>query len=85
MPELGNKAHQPDCVYYKREKEDRRFKRKVKEFKGEEDKAEVKEEGGGMKKAKRDSNGKKAGMAKLVTGINGLSAPAAWAGFYTPT
>lgn len=30
VPELGNKAHQPECVYYKREKEDRRFQRKVK-------------------------------------------------------
>lgn len=30
MPQLGNNAHQPDCTYFKREKEDRRFARRVK-------------------------------------------------------
>ena len=30
MVELGNKAHKPECVYFKREKEDRRFVRKKK-------------------------------------------------------
>lgn len=37
VPELGNKAHQPYCTYYKREKEDRRFKRKVKSEVADED------------------------------------------------
>jgi len=30
---LGNKAHQPDCVYFSREKEDPRFERKKKSAK----------------------------------------------------
>jgi len=69
VPDLGNKAHAPDCVYYKRGKEDRRFKRKMKEVKDEDVKVdsieEAHEEDDQAKKAKRELGGKAAAAAKV--------------------
>ncbi|KAK6392968.1 hypothetical protein LTR65_003052 [Meristemomyces frigidus] len=64
VPQLGNKAHQPDCTYYKREKEDRRFQRRVKKSEGAEEEAGGQEDE--SKRASIDQSAADASLAKKV-------------------
>ncbi|KAK5118191.1 hypothetical protein LTR85_008171 [Meristemomyces frigidus] len=53
VPQLGNKAHQPDCTYYKREQEDRRFERAAKKAENSEGDTESPKKGRKQKSKKQ--------------------------------